>query len=318
MAEIPFAALQPTVDAIYRVYADRPDPERTYLGMSVLGDPCERKLWYGFRWAYAPEAFDGRMLRLFDSGHREEARLIADLEAAGCAFDRPADSGQWAVSTIGGHVRGHLDGIVTGLREAPKARHVFEAKTHNAKSFKALMTSGVAAAKPRHYAQMQGYMHLMGIDRAAYFAVEKDTDQIHLERVRYDPTAAVMLMAKAERIVSTERPPAKLHENPGARMAFDCRYCPALAGCHRGAWARRNCRTCLHVTPSLDGADGEWWCERNRIVLGVEAQRVGCGAHRFLPDLVPGRQIDADPEAETVTYDLAAGGTWVDDGRATV
>jgi hypothetical protein len=34
--------------------------------------------------------------------------------------------------------------------------------------------------------------------------------------------------------------------------------------------------------------------------------------HLFLPALVPGEQIDADPEAETVTYRLSDGTTWID------
>ena len=37
-----------------------------------------------------------------------------------------------------------------------------------------------------------------------------------------------------------------------------------------------------------------------------------CPAHLFLPALVPGEQVDADPEAETVTYLLRNGTTWID------
>ena len=37
-----------------------------------------------------------------------------------------------------------------------------------------------------------------------------------------------------------------------------------------------------------------------------------CPAHLYLPALVPGEQVDADPEAETVTYRMQSGAIWVD------
>ena len=80
-----------TVEAIYAAYVEaRQDKERNYLGASIIGDPCHRKLFYSFRWVSPPERFDGRMVRLFETGHREEALMIADLRHAadclGCGF----------------------------------------------------------------------------------------------------------------------------------------------------------------------------------------------------------------------------------------
>jgi len=55
---------------------------RTHLGASLIGDECERKLWYVFRWVKA-EQFSGRLLRLFNRGHKEEPRLIEWIEGIG-------------------------------------------------------------------------------------------------------------------------------------------------------------------------------------------------------------------------------------------
>ena len=297
-----------------RHYADEHNSERTYLGMSVLGDECEARLWLTFRWAHEGEPFDGRMLRLFETGHIEEARIIADLDAIGVVIEEidPATGGQWAVSAVGGHVRGHMDGrVAKGLPGAPKTVHVFENKTHNAKYFKDLKALCVEKAKPQHYAQMQGYMHLQGISRAVYVAVEKDTDDFYIERINYDPVYAAKLLAKGERIVTAEAMPPRQHENPASKLAWKCGYCPAFGVCHDGKWARRNCRTCLHATAKLDG-DGRWHCARHDRDLSKEDQRAGCGAHLYLPDLVPGKQVDADAHAETVTYVMRDGSTWVD------
>lgn len=303
-----------TVDAIYAWHEAKAREERGYLGLSSLGEECERRLWYGFRLAHEPEQFTGRKIRLFDTGNREEARLLDELRAIGIDVREidPETGHQWAVEAAQGHARGHLDGVLLGVLEAPKTEHLFEAKTHNAKSFKALVKDGVEKAKPVHYAQMQGYMHLRGLTRALYLAVEKDTDEIYSERLNYDAMFGLRLISKANRIVSASRAPAKLHEDPTAKMAFGCGYCPARDICHGGQWARSNCRTCLHSTPI---AGGKWECGRFGRELSFDEQKAGCPAHLFLPDLVPGEQIDASEADETVTYRLADGRVWVDGGE---
>lgn len=309
---------QHTVDAIHAAYEARRDDERTYLGMSTFGTECDRALWYGFRWAAPPEQLDGRKLRLFATGHREEARMIDDLRLAGITVEDhdPETGWQFALSALGGHVRGHMDGRAWGFLEAPVAVHVVETKTHNEKSFKALVKDGVEKSKPGHFAQMQLYMHFSGYERAFYLAHNKNTDELYSERVAYDPVAAARLVARAAAIVGAARPPQRLHPDPAAKVAFACGWCPAKGICHEREWARSNCRTCLHATPRTDGAGGEWHCARFDRLLSLEEQREGCPAHRFIPDLVPGEQVDANVAAETVTYRMADGSTWIDGAAA--
>jgi len=301
-----------TVELIFRQYEEREESERGYLGPSTLGTDCDRALWYGFRWASPPEKFSGRMLRLFETGHREEARMVADLRMAGIHVQEydPDTGKQWEVESCGGHVRGHMDGKVHGLPEAPATPHILECKTHNEKSFKELVAKGVKAAKPGHYRQMMAYMHFSGASRALYLAHNKNTDELHAERVPYDPKDGVQITLRMEKIVRAEQPPAKLHENPNAKMAFECGYCRHAGACHRGEWARRNCRTCLHSTPNIE--TGAWDCSLLQCELSHELQQQGCMSHLFIPGLVPGEQIDADAEANTVTYRLASGGVWTD------
>ena len=60
-------------------------PSREYLGASRLGAPCERQLQYEY--AKAPvdhgKAFSGRLLRIFERGHRTEDMAIRWLRMAG-------------------------------------------------------------------------------------------------------------------------------------------------------------------------------------------------------------------------------------------
>lgn len=307
----------PIVEAIEAAWEARQDDQRTYLGASVLGNDCERQLWYDFRWAHPPKKFPGRMLRLFDTGHREEERIVADLRAIGVIVeDRDPSTGeQFAVVFADGHGGGHLDGECENVPGAEKTRHLLECKTHNDKSFKALKKDGVAKAKPTHYDQMQVYMHHRGLTRALYGAVNKNDDELYFERVKYDAARALSLVAKAERIVAAHTAPAKLHDDPDAKMAWQCRSCPALTVCHAGQPARRTCRTCLHATPAAGGA---WTCGRFGRDLSADEQRVGCPSHLYLPSLVAGEQIDAETDDLSVTAVIyaTASGTWCDGPEA--
>lgn len=58
------------------------DGFRSHLGASLIGHSCWRYLWFVFRWCHKEE-FDGRMQRLFNRGHREEARWFEWLRATG-------------------------------------------------------------------------------------------------------------------------------------------------------------------------------------------------------------------------------------------
>lgn len=298
----------PTVEAIFAAYdADAEDGFRPHLGASEIGRDCRRALWYGFRWA-ARAAFTGRMLRLFETGQREEARLVANLRRIGATvLDLDPETGrQWRVSAHGAHFGGALDAIALGLPEAPRTWHVVEFKTHAAKSFASLKKDGVRTAKPEHFAQMQIYMHLTGLARALYMAVCKDTDDIHVERVPADKEVAQGLLDKARFVIDAARPPVRISDDP---TWFQCRLCRFHALCHEGAAAERNCRTCLHSTP----IEGGWHCERHGQPLSVARQKQGCADHLYIPDLVPGEVVDAADDH--VVYRLADGTPWTDGDR---
>ena len=82
MAELP-ESQNITRTAIFKHYETSADRQgRPHLGASEIGHECDRYLWLSFRWA-KPADFDGRMLRLFDTGNHQEPRLIADLRAIG-------------------------------------------------------------------------------------------------------------------------------------------------------------------------------------------------------------------------------------------
>ena len=259
------------------------EPPRPHLGASIIGHACDRYIWLSFRWAVV-EHFSGRILRLFRRGQNEERTVHDDLRMIGCQVSTidPDTRHQWRFDD--GHFGGSCDGIITsGLPEAPKAAHVLEIKTHSAKSFADLEKNGVQKSKPQHWAQMQIYMAAFDVDRAIYYAVCKDSDEIYTERIERDNEAAKHYTDRAQRIIAADRMPEPLSHDPSW---FECKWCAAHDQCHGSKLTKQvNCRTCLHSTAERDG---RWTCAHwGMDIPDVDAQRAGCDEHLLHPDLVP-------------------------------
>lgn len=304
MVALPQKQMQ-TRDAIYQAYESAQDNGwRNHLGASIIGRECERELWYTFRWTTI-KRHEGRILRLFETGNREEERFVADLRRIGVTvLDVDPETGrQWECRDDTGHFGGSTDGVCIGLPEAPKTWHDCEFKTHNEKSFKALVEKGVKIAKPEHWAQMTVYMHLLGLERALYLAKNKNTDELYSERVYYDAAFAMRLLEKARRVIKAPEPPAGISTDSNF---FKCKFCDHAAVCHKRTMPARNCRTCLHSS-AVDG--GAWSCAAGH---DMGAGKAALPCHRFIPALVPGKQVDV--RGDVIVYQTDAG-EWVDDGR---
>lgn len=300
----------PVADAIYAAYERSQEAQDSpTLRASELGDECERRLWYRLHWAIPPKKWDGRMLRLFETGNREEDRVIANLRAIGCMVALQQEA---IAPMLGGWLTGHIDGVVCMVPDAEKTPHLLEVKTHNMASFRALRSHGVAKTKPRHMMQMQIYMHGMSLTRALYIAVCKDNDDIYCERVHADPVAAAQFIAKAERILQSQEAPPRISEKP---EWFECKMCDFRGICHGEDMARRNCRTCAHYWMTAQG-DQYAQCELKLEELDRDAEARGCSSHVYIPSLVNAEQIDANQERGTITYRRKDGTMFVDGEKA--
>ena len=283
------------------------DGLRPHLGASLIGRPCERALWYTFRWC-AVQKHEPRILRLFARGHREEEHLSALLRAAGATVMtvNPSTGRQWSFGN--GHFGGSMDGACVGLPDAPKTWHVVEYKTHGAKSFASLSAKGVQAAKPEHWAQMQCYMAWTGMERALYVAVCKDDDRLYLERVDADKPAAQALMDRAQRIIDAPTPPEGISTDPSW---YECKFCDHREICHGTAAPLPTCRSCSHSTPEPGGV---WTCRHHGgRRIDVLEQKAGCTGHRVIPILLKNwaEPIDASESDNWVKYRLKDGGEFV-------
>ncbi len=305
-----------TVGAVYRALeAAQDDGNRPHLGASLIGDACERRLWYVFRWAET-RRHDGRMLLLFGTGHREEERMLEELRLAGAevhALD-PATGKQFRAGAHGNHFGCSLDGVALKLPEAPKTWHLVEIKTHNQKSWDDLQKKGLKASKPKHQAQMIVGMQLHGLTRAYYYAKNKNTDERDGRRIEADPVEAARLLAKAERIIRAVEPPARCSADPSW---YECKYCDYHAVCHGEQVPEPTCRSCAHATPAIDPAvsgdeGGRWTCAKwGGADIPLAEQRKGCTGHRYIPILLEKFATPADVIGDDVVYDSRTGGRFV-------
>jgi hypothetical protein len=283
-----------TPETIRRIFAHyqskRKNEHRPHLGGSQIGRECSRALWYQFRWAWTPK-FEGRMLRLFETGDREEDRIVRNLRDIGVTvWERDPETGkQVRFEACGGHFALSLDGVGEGFPES-SVPHTLEFKTMNTKNFKALQNMGLQKAQPIYWAQCQVGMHLAKLDRCYFFAVCKETDAIYGERVKADPAEGMMLLAKADNIVFAENPPPRLSEEPSD---WRCKFCPYWAICHGCKIPEVHCRTCAHSTPERDGT---WSCARGHMVQDP------CKEHLFIPQIMPKGWEVISGDADRVEY----------------
>jgi hypothetical protein len=248
-------------------------PFRSHLGASQLGSECKRAIFYGFRWFTLPK-HSGRILRLFNRGHLEEARFIAILLTVGCqVFQQDEHGKQFRISFADGHAGGSSDGIVFNIPDLPNQYILAEFKTHSEKSFVKLQKEGVLLAKPEHHIQMTLYMEKMGIAICLYGAVNKNTDELYWELVTLDKEKANAYIELGTKLVFTEKLPAKINNSPGY---WKCRFCEHKPTCHLGAQSDHNCRTCKFSKPI---ANAEWVCTYTGEILTKEKQLVGCSLH---------------------------------------
>lgn len=261
---------------------------RPYLGMSGIAGDCLRKLWLGFHWAAMSEV-STRAYRIFERGDIEEARIIRDLKAVGIEiFRREGDKKIEMTGEIGekqeelvscfGHAKGHPDGRMLGVIESPKTEHLLEMKTMAEKYFKAFVESGVKISHPVYYGQMTRYMGKMNLTRAMLIATNKNNEERHYERIKYDKDYDEILQAREELIVMSEEPVGEKY----SKNHFKCTYCNNKKVCHEGAAPLVTCRSCEFVDL---GENGTWICccpYKKEKVLTIDEQKAACKFYKRL------------------------------------
>lgn len=245
---------------------------RNHLGASLIGDDCKRRLWYILRWCQKEE-FDGRKLRLFNRGHREEERFLEWLEGIGCnVLGVDIDGNQHRISDCLGHFGGSLDGKgFLPEKYDIKEQILFEFKTNKTGSeFDKLAKVGMIVAKPQHFAQMSTYGYKEGLNFCLYLNINKNDDTFYVELVKLDHNLGKQMIAKAEQIIFSQVAPERISEN---LTYFKCSYCHFKQICHFQKDPEKNCRSCINARPV---EDAQWFCSHFNSVIPAEFIKTSC------------------------------------------
>ena len=251
---------------------------RSHLGMSLIGAPCDRFLWYHFRW-FAGEEHSARELRLFNVGHRAEPIIRAELRAIGVVFldSVDVDGRQITVSSLGGHYGGSCDGVFTAPRYGLYEPTLLEIKTSKTGSeFSGLAKNRMPKGKPQHYIQNSCYGRALNIRYCLYICENKNDSDRYVELVELDFKLAEEHEKRALNIIQTTFPPERISEKP---EFYVCKMCSMSKICHGNAAPIPNCRNCANAIPS---DEGQWYCGQFSQTIPKEFWAKGCPHHKPL------------------------------------
>jgi len=243
---------------------------REYLGMSQIGAECPRMLWYYFHWTQKLE-LKWQVKRIFSMGNAVEKIIVDELKRIGFEITGT----QLELTAADGFIRGHVDGIVTGLPDHEEVSFLLEVKSMKAAKWKAFVKNSFAATYSEYFAQIQIYMHLLDLPACLYVIMNKDTSEIHCEIVKYQKEKAEDFLQKAHDIVYSKYPPAKCTEDPAY---YKCGWCDFYNVCWIEEPFLKTCRTCKLVKKE----EGKWICSHKVQTLSAEQQMKTCNEYDML------------------------------------
>jgi len=302
VAKVEIKPHYPTLEAVdAALYALQDSEPRPYMGMSAIGHACARKVWLDFRFA-SPQSFKAATLRKFEDGHRSEAVMAEQLRlVAGIKLDTiRADGKQHGFTDFAGHFRGHMDGAIFGLLEAPKTWHVWEHKACDDKKKNALEKLIAADEKSAlmkwdhtYFIQAQLYMHYTKMKRHFLTCSAGGMRTMISCRTDYDREVAEKYIALAGELIATDSPPPKISDSADY---FVCQHmCSHSEICHSTTLPLITCRSCVHSSASMEAA-GLWHCGFHKRNLSVSEQRAACEDHIYNPHMMASWALVADSD----------------------
>jgi hypothetical protein len=208
------------------------DQVRGYLGASLIGDECSRKIQ--FEWLTAA-TFSARLRSIFARGHYFEIESRQQLVEAGFRFAPVEGLGFIAV---GGLMAGHADGII--LRAPANVvldldvPALWEPKALNAKNYRAVERDGLAKVFPRYAAQVALYQNFLNVlNPALVTVVNADTcERLHFT-IEFDARWAQEASDRAVQVIEATRAGELLPPLDPSRQDFRCKMCGHLERCQR-------------------------------------------------------------------------------------
>lgn len=303
MAKLPDLYSDPTLEAMNEKMEEkqRLEKPRNYLGMSEIGDECWRKLFYSFRNA-KKRVIPAKTLKAIEDGYLQEDKTIERLRDLPFIelINDDGHGNQLGVELLLGHFKGHNDGVIRGILQAPLTWHVFEHKAKKQSEFNKLQKiinekgekNALIEWDITYYGQAQIYMHTFKLERH-YLICCLPGGRDHVScRTEYNKKYAENLIEKAKVIIFDNwNIPAKLSEN---REFFQCKWCAYQGVCHDGEFPLVHCKTCRYSEPVKDGR--RHCLHKDCLIEDNELNMDNCPHHIYNPALISAKCIDQQPD----------------------
>jgi hypothetical protein len=200
---------------------------RDYLGASILGWSCMRKIQYAMRNTASDTT--ANTFRIFERGHLFEDMVANYLVNADFTLLRPVyGEDHYVLSFMEGKFGGTIDGLVTDGPEIEGLQYPFiwENKAVGAKSWKVLTKEVSLEERNKTYAtQIAIYQAMLGYHNPALLTVvNSDTMEIHAEFIELDRSFAQKSLDKATIILAAPED-EWLPKIANDSDYFECRMC---------------------------------------------------------------------------------------------
>lgn len=197
---------------------------RDYLGASLIGSDCLRKIQYSWQ---SDSKEPARTRRIFERGHLFEDMMVRLLSEAGFRLERGTE--RCAFTAADGRFRGHADGAIVAGPELPgmKWPALWEMKALGSRGWKNLQRDGLAKAYPAYAAQVAIYQAYMGLDEnpALFTAVNADTCEIIHLAVPYDAELAQATSDRAVMVIQATAAGELLERVASKPDDWRCKMC---------------------------------------------------------------------------------------------
>lgn len=238
MVQLPDMGIDPTIEKIKELCEERTnsEPRRTYIGASGIGHECARKTWYAYNgYDRLPIGWQGCFA--IEDGHRTEdliAERLRMVEGVELHTHKP-DGSQYGFNN--GYLKGHYDGVIKGILQAPSTWHIWENKAVNEKKFSKLIKLKLDLGEKKaleawdyiYYVQAVLYMHMEGLTRHYTTVASCGGRDIISVRTNENPKLAEAMIAKAKRIHDAKEPP----EKAWSKDFYQCKWCEFREVCHK-------------------------------------------------------------------------------------
>lgn len=220
----------PTLKAMKRAVMNQPLQDRNYVGASAIGDECARKIWYSL---HRPPRQSNNIYDIED-GHRTEALIASRLRMVdGIELWTEGDDGK-QLGFSDGDFKGHVDGIIKGLLQAPNTPHIWECKcTKKFSEFVKIKQkygekNALKKWNMQYYVQAQIYMHYFDIDRHYTTVCSPGGRDIDSCRTEYAADVALQYADRAKKIASATSEPDRQYKS---ETFYKCRWCDFAEEC---------------------------------------------------------------------------------------